>query len=363
MPKVSVVMPVCNVEKYLGECLDSILGQTLKDIEVICVDDGSTDGSAKILAECAARDARVKVLRQDRSGAGAARNKGLAETTGEYLFFCDADDWAGKDMLSSMYGKASETGADIVASGVCYYDDVTRSDYRRVTLSREVQSLPQPFSPADLGERLFSSLRMQAWNKLFRRQFVIDEGVSFQNQPRVNDVAFVAVALAAARRVAVDGGAYYHYRKNHGGSLCAGIDAMPDMACRAWLHVKAELERRGMLAPSRRAFALAASQALVNSLLAITDAKAAVAFFRQAKESLIPALGLARADVSDDAGEFFELDDPLQMFICRLSSEKAAHMKTRAALLAAKSNQRCLPCRLVRKLFGRLEPGRGGAHG
>ena len=102
MPKVSVIIPVRNAEKYLGECLDSVLGQTLKDVEVLCVDDGSTDGSAKILSDYAAKDGRIRILRQPASGAGVARNRGLAEARGEYLFFCDADDWIDRDTLGSM---------------------------------------------------------------------------------------------------------------------------------------------------------------------------------------------------------------------------------------------------------------------
>ncbi len=92
MPKVSVIIPVYNVEKYLGECLDSILGQTLRDIEVLCVDDGSTDGSAKILAEYATRDSRVKVFSADHKGAFRAREVGVKAAKGEYSYFMDADD-------------------------------------------------------------------------------------------------------------------------------------------------------------------------------------------------------------------------------------------------------------------------------
>ena len=92
MPKVSVVIPVYNVERYLGECLDSILGQTLKNIEVLCVDDGSTDGSSKILAEYAAMDARVKLFKTEHVGAFRAREVGVGAATGEYIHFMDADD-------------------------------------------------------------------------------------------------------------------------------------------------------------------------------------------------------------------------------------------------------------------------------
>jgi len=348
MLKVSVIIPVYNAEKYLGECLDSILGQTLKDIEVLCVDDGSTDGSARILAEYAAKDARVKLFSSSHAGAAGVRNRGLAEARGDYLFFCDADDWIDRLTLSSLQTRASQADADLAVTGLRYFDSGTGMTYRVWNSPARTEA----FAPQLLGEGLFSDLRAQIGGKLVRRQFILETGLSFQDQPRANDVAFVAVALATARRIVVDGEAHYHYRKNHGGNLSAGINDHPDMAARAWLRVKEELERRDAFAPFKRAFERTASQALVNSLLAMTDAKAAAAFFRQAKGELIPALGLARGEVSDDAAAFFELEDPLQMFIDRLSREKAARMKTRAALVSAKANQRCLPCRFVHRLFG-----------
>ena len=89
MPKVSVIIPVYNVEKYLRACLDSVVNQTFRDIEIICVDDGSTDGSGAILDEYAAKDSRMRVIRQANAGAGAARNAGLDVATGEYVFFAD----------------------------------------------------------------------------------------------------------------------------------------------------------------------------------------------------------------------------------------------------------------------------------
>lgn len=358
MPKVSVIIPVHNVEKHLGECLDSILGQTLKDIEVICVDDGSADGSPKILAEYAARDRRVRVFRQGPSGAGAARNKGLAEAGGEYLFFCDADDWIDRDALGTMYASAARVNADVAMTGIRYFDEASGRDFRTWRVGGGKPLPRQPFGPSDMGRDLFSALRPQMGGKLFRRAFIDSLGIVFQEQPRVNDLAFVAIALATAGRMAADGEARYHYRKNHGGNLSSRINEMPEMAARAWLRVKEDLEARGVFGKFRRPFSLAASQALVNSLLAITDAKVAAVFFRKVVEELIPALGLERGEVSDDARGFFEAENPLQMFINRLSHEKAAHMKTRTALVSEKANRYCLPCRAIHRLMRLLAPGR-----
>lgn len=100
--KVSVILPVYNVSEYLRQCMDSIVGQTLKDIEIICVDDGSTDDSLEILKEYEAKDKRVKVIEQKNAGAGAARNNGLAIATGEYLSFLDSDDFLSRICQKSL---------------------------------------------------------------------------------------------------------------------------------------------------------------------------------------------------------------------------------------------------------------------
>ena len=95
--KVSVIVPVFNKEKYLGDCLDSLINQTLEEIEVICVDDGSSDGSASILEEYSCNDSRIKVFRQENGGPGSARNKALKKAAGKYVLFVDADDWIEQD--------------------------------------------------------------------------------------------------------------------------------------------------------------------------------------------------------------------------------------------------------------------------
>ena len=122
--KVSVILPVYNVSEYLRQCMDSIVGQTLKDIEIICVDDGSTDDSLEILKEYEAKDKRVKVIEQKNAGAGAARNNGLAIATGEYLSFLDSDDFFEPDMLE----KAYEKGKSANAQGVVFRADQYRED-------------------------------------------------------------------------------------------------------------------------------------------------------------------------------------------------------------------------------------------
>ncbi|MEK0317587.1 glycosyltransferase family 2 protein [Cohnella sp. 56] len=113
--------PLYNVADYLPRCLDSLRGQTLADIEIIAVDDGSTDRSAEVLARYAAEDDRIKVIRQNNQGQGAARNAGLNAAAGRFIGFVDADDWAEPGMFETMYARALETDADICA---CDYNTV-----------------------------------------------------------------------------------------------------------------------------------------------------------------------------------------------------------------------------------------------
>ncbi len=116
MPKVSVIIPVYNVEQYLKRCLDSVVGQTLEDIEIICVNDGSTDGSLKILKEYAAKDNRIKVINQENKGAGEARNRGIELAAGEFITFVDSDDYIADNCLKQMFDAMADV--DIIISDI-----------------------------------------------------------------------------------------------------------------------------------------------------------------------------------------------------------------------------------------------------
>lgn len=124
MAKISVVVPVYNTAKYLNKCLDSLTAQTLSDIEIICVNDGSTDDSLKILKEYEAKDARLKLIDlPENKGVSVARNKGIDAASGEYLGFVDADDSVAPDFYEKLYQKAIETGAPVVKGNIYYVGD------------------------------------------------------------------------------------------------------------------------------------------------------------------------------------------------------------------------------------------------
>ena len=119
-PKVSVLVPVYNVEKYVGMCLDSLLCQTLKDMEIICIDDGSTDNSSAILAEYAKRDSRIIIITKENTGYGASMNLGLSRAKGEYIGIVESDDYALPEMFEQLYIKAQENELEVVKTN--YYE-------------------------------------------------------------------------------------------------------------------------------------------------------------------------------------------------------------------------------------------------
>jgi glycosyltransferase involved in cell wall biosynthesis len=247
-PKVSVVVPVFNVGKYLGESLESLLRQTLEEIEIVCVDDGSTDSSAAALADFAARDARVKVLTQANAGAGAARNAGLEAAQGEYVFFCDPDDWCEKRMLAAMYRCAKREDCDVVLAGALRHDTVCGVPYAAYP-TRRLLAMKHPFAGRDAADFIFSDAKANPWNKLVRREFLSAHGIRFQEQLRENDLYFSYATVAAAARIGIVDGAYYHYRIGRPGSLQDNVrsDGSPLLWLNAFAAVKERLRREGML--------------------------------------------------------------------------------------------------------------------
>ena len=218
MPKVSVIIPVYNVEKYLGECLDSVLGQTLKDIEVLCVNDGSTDGSGGILKCYAKKDSRLKCLEISNSGAAAARNVGLDSAKGEYAIFLDSDDWFRRAMLAKMFATARRNDCDMVLAGIARHVRTGKSPL----VSRPSTALlnkGRPFAGREFADRLFSDGGANPVNKLCRVSFLKRHGIRFQEIPRENDLAFAYLTLAKAERIMALDDAFYNYRMERAGSI------------------------------------------------------------------------------------------------------------------------------------------------
>lgn len=133
-PKVSIVIPIYNVERYLRQCLDSVVNQTLKDIEIICVDDGSTDSSPDIIKEYVDKDPRVKVITKPNSGYGNSMNRGFDMAEGEYIGIVESDDYADPDMFEKLYEVASANDLDVVKSGFYFYYSIPEERNEKVEI-------------------------------------------------------------------------------------------------------------------------------------------------------------------------------------------------------------------------------------
>ena len=245
MIKVSVVVPVYNAAQYLEQCLDSILNQTLSEIEIICVDDGSTDDSLLMLERYAEKDGRVSVLHQRNKYAGAARNAGIDRSTGRYLVFWDADDYFSPNALELMYQQCERDEADVC---VCEASRFYESMGKEVQVSAYIVSdrLPDsiPFSAKTNGDFILNFTNEAPWNKMFRREFIHNSGLRFQAIRNGNDVFFVACALCLADRITVVRKPLVCYRTAKAVGSTTGSDYNPVVPLTAWVDVRKELQKR-----------------------------------------------------------------------------------------------------------------------
>ena len=221
MPKVSVIIPVYNVEKYLGECLDSILGQTLKNIEVICVDDGSTDRSAAILEDYASKDSRVLTFKQANAGAFRAREVGVKASKGEFLYFMDADDLLEPCAFEELCGLAERENLDqvIFASSVFCEADISAETAKWAKTLFGYYSVPSALCGKVMpGMDLMSAMvRMDKFHvspplRIIRASVIKDNRYGFPDARSRADNYFTPISLYYSRRAVAVGDRYYRRR-------------------------------------------------------------------------------------------------------------------------------------------------------
>ena len=220
MIKVSVVMPVYNAEEYLRQCLDSLVCQTLKEIEIICVDDGSTDQSPQILHEYATKDSRIQIIRQENTGAGEARNKGLLAVKGEYVVFLDCDDFFEKTFLEKTWKAGTEKNADVVLFCARTYDNKTgKYGPEHGYLNKNYLPQKDVFNGSDVPAKIFVLTSPAPWVRLLRTAFIQENQLKFQNLNNTNDFYFTTMSMALAQRICAVQEDFVYYRTNNASSL------------------------------------------------------------------------------------------------------------------------------------------------
>ena len=213
-PKVSIVVPVYNVEKYLCQCLDSIVGQTLKEIELIIINDGSTDKSLKIIKEYGDKDARIKIIDKMNEGYGKTVNKGLDIARGEYVGVIEPDDWIEPDMFEKLYNTAKLHNVDIVRSAYYEYYSETSKSKNRVALWAipHRDDLNKIICPLDRYDVFFRG--QQVWSYVYKRVFLNENKIRFLESPGASyqDISFNFKVLSLAKSAYFLKDAFVHYR-------------------------------------------------------------------------------------------------------------------------------------------------------
>lgn len=207
-PKVSIVIPVYNVEAFLPRCLESVVAQTLREIEVICVDDGSVDRSVEILNRYASQDARVQVIVQENGGVGSARNRGFERARGEFVLFLDSDDRIDPDYCRALYETACRTGADVACASI-WQVRPSRSRWKiHYADCREFTSMEERFRVCCCPPDFY------VMNKLLRRELLVRLGLRFPERVYYEDVVYVMRLLGECGKLVTVPGVAYHYLYN-----------------------------------------------------------------------------------------------------------------------------------------------------
>ena len=220
-PKVSVLVPICNVEKYLHQCLESLVSQTLKEIEIICINDGSTDSSLSIIQDFADRDNRIAVIDKPNSGYGDSMNKGLELARGEYIGIVESDDFADRCMFEKLYSLTQNGTIDIVRSNYyLYWDDKGDAEFFHADF-RQYEKVVNLEEAQDL-----LLLPAAIWTAIYRRDFLNKNHIRFLPTPGASyqDTSFFIKTMFMAETVYYTKERYLHYRQDNAASsvkLCA----------------------------------------------------------------------------------------------------------------------------------------------
>lgn len=226
--KISVIIPVYNTEKYLEQCLESVLNQTLQDIEIICVDDGSTDNSLEILKTFAQKDKRIIILTQQNQGQSVARNKGIEIAKGEYIGFVDSDDWISSEMLEKMYANAEEFESDITMCSFTIFNEKT-AETNTSDSYMSLDLFPNTFENRNFSFKetydFIFRICVSPCNKIYKRDFIIKNNILFPEGLFFEDNVFFYKAFMQSERNSLIKKPFYTYRVGTGTSTVTSVDS------------------------------------------------------------------------------------------------------------------------------------------
>ncbi len=252
MPKVSVIIPIYNTEKYLRECLYSVINQTLKDIEIICVDDGSTDNSLNILKEYAERDDRIKIISKANSGYGHSMNIGIENACGDYIGIVESDDYVELNMFETLYKKAIEYNVDIVKSRFFYYDSRYNTNIESEEINCPYFEVIEPLKCMDVF-----GIAPSIWSCLYKKSLIKDNNIKFLETPSASyqDTSFAYKTKACAKNMMILKDAFLHYRTDNENSSVNSSDKS-DFVIYEYEEIKRFIAKKGLYNEMRKNIAL-----------------------------------------------------------------------------------------------------------
>ena len=244
---ISIVIPAFNCSGSLKSVVTSILASGLCPLEILIVNDGSSDDTGVIAKQLESSFDGVRVIDQPNKGVSAARNRGIHEAVGNYVFFVDADDSLVPDSLSDVNEIIDREHPDMVLFGMCFDYYTHGRIYRSDTLSYPTSGIMEPAEWGKNFEALYAcNMLSPVWNKLIRRQFMLDEQISFQAQQHINDVLASLLVLSLAKRITICNKRLVYYRMNRGGSLMSSYGEKIDSVMTAYEETYRRLRERGL---------------------------------------------------------------------------------------------------------------------
>ena len=241
MPKVSILVPTYNQENYLREALDSLINQTLQDIEILCINDGSTDKTPQILEEYRFRDKRIKVINKDNSGYGATMNVGLTNATGEYIGILEPDDFVKNTMYEDLYNLAKKNDLDMVKSDFYYY-------FSKKKQARHSGKIKKKYVEKILNiknDPTMIKIQPSIWSAIYKRSFLQENSIKFLETPGASyqDTSFAFKTIISANKLLFTNRAYVYYRQDNENSSVKSKDKVYCI-CDEWEEISRYLDKR-----------------------------------------------------------------------------------------------------------------------
>lgn len=310
---VSVVIPVYNTEKYLNQCIDSLVNQTLRNVEFIFVDDGSTDRSVEIIEEYKKHDDRIRLIKQKNQYAGVARNNGMKVAAGKYIIFLDSDDFFELNMLEDAFNCAEKNQAEIAVFWYSTYDNASKE-----VMSRPYPTLPENvFCLQEVGERALNTIMAAPWNKLFLRSFVEENKLLFQPIEKCNDTYFTFIAAFLAKRITFIKMRFVFYRTNNNESLQGNNNKKREAFIDCMKAIKSKLTSLGLYCGTSKNSYLSYSKDLIHLYGSLHNAQmdSYREYFEQLKSHMIPDLFDSEIDFEDDPWIVHLYNDSFEQFM------------------------------------------------